>query len=96
MTNYEAKMEFHQRKGRQQVRQFQVGEKVLVRNHTNKPKWISGNIITKVSNRTYTINIGHREVKRHIDHIARNHGSVSISQAENDFSWEVHGYIVQT
>ena len=66
-----------------------LGEKVLVRNHPNKPRWISGTITTKVSDRTYTINIGQREIKRHIDHIARNHSNVSISQAEKDFSWDI-------
>ena len=39
MTNCEAKMELNLRKGNE-GRQFQVVEKVLVRTHPNKPKWI--------------------------------------------------------
>ena len=70
MTNYEAKIEFHQRR-------FEITQ-------TNQ----SGYQV-QVSDRTYMINIGHREVKRHIDHIARNHGNVSIGQAENDLSWDI-------
>ena len=47
------------------------GENVLVRNFPNKQKWISGYIVKKIAERTYIIDIGHREIQRHIDHIVK-------------------------
>ena len=64
--------------GRQDVRIFVPGQPVLVVNHVGKPKCLHGQIIGKVADRTYIVNINEREVKRHIDdllpHFATNDG----------------------
>ena len=71
MNSYERKMALLGQKGRQPVREFHPGEKVLVRNFPKKQKWISGYIVKKIAERTYIIDIGHREIQRHIDHIVK-------------------------
>ena len=55
-----------------------------MRNHFGKPKWLSGSIIEKIADRTYSVNIGHRTIKRHIDHIVLNHGNVTLEKNNND------------
>ena len=84
MKNYNADIEFSKQTGRQEIRIFETREKVLVRNHFGKPKWLSGTIIAKIADRTYSVNIGHRNVKRHIDHIVRNKGNVILEKNNND------------
>ena len=85
MTQYETKMETYQQKRRQPVREFQEGEKVLVQNIPNsKSKWIEGTIIKQISDRTYIVDIGHRNIKRHIDHLVRNHANVSTDTEDSD------------
>ena len=89
MLNYETKMAYCQNK-RQEPRQFQPGEKVLLKNHIHgKPKWTPGIVMEQLSDRTYIIDIGQRRVKRHVDDIVQNHASIPISSKENDLLWDV-------
>jgi hypothetical protein len=76
MTAYERRMTLQGRKGRQRVREFQSGEKVLVRNFPHKHKWISGRIVNKLADRTYTVDVGNKVIKRHIDHIIRSNAEL--------------------
>lgn len=84
MKSYENKMADRGTEGRQRVRQFEVGEQVLIRNFPHKQKWISGTVTKKLADRTYIINIGEREVKRHIDHIAKCPVKIEGSQSTLD------------
>ena len=52
---------------------FSAGEKVFVRNFRGTPKWISGEITRCVSETCFEIFMQGRTVKRHVDHILRNH-----------------------
>ena len=70
MANYNDKMR-NNTIGRQPVRQFQIGDKVLVKNHIGTKKWILGRIAKKIADRTYLVNLGQRKVKRHIDDLRR-------------------------
>ena len=77
--------------GRQPVRIFEVGQHVLVKNHRGRMKWIPGEIVEKIAERTYVISIGNRNIKRHIDDI-RAYGSVTERDRfrqldENDDTW---------
>ena len=86
MNNYNSKMEMN-RVNRDVVRNFYRGDKVLVRNSFKKPKWLSGTIVEKISDRTYMIEVGERMLKRHIDHIIPSNGEVTIQKKPNDDTW---------
>ena len=67
---------------------FLPHEKVLVANHIGKSKWLFGQIVRKISDRTYVVKIGRREFKRHIDDIIC-HDSSPVSDTIDD-SWMYH------
>ena len=63
---------------------------VLVKNHHGKQKWISGKVSKKISDRTYIIDIGNREIKRHVDHLVLNRGNTTLRQCNEDISWDLN------
>ena len=77
--------------GRQPVRHFHQGDHVLVRNHVGKRRWMPGVIARNVAHRTYIVNIGNRQVKRHIDDIRlfRGGDTGATIDDEIDQSWDV-------
>ena len=59
---------------------------VFVVNHAQKGKWLAGIIVRKVSDRTYIVKIGKREVKRHVDDIiTRSSRNNHESSSEDDW-----------
>ena len=90
MSKYENKMKDNNQKGRQKVCQFTLGDMVLVKNHHGKQKWISGKVSKKISDRTYIIDIGNQEIKRHVDHLVLNRGNTTLQQCNEDISWDLN------
>ena len=72
------------KRGRREPRCFSPNQQVLIANHIGKPKWLNGKIIRKITDRTYSILIGHREVKRHVDDIIVDRSGHS---DKDDSSW---------
>ena len=87
MDNYTEQMQTRT-DGRSNVRSFLPHEKVLVANHIGKSKWLFGQIVRKISDRTYVVRIGRRDFKRHIDDIIRDDSS-PVSDTIDD-SWMYH------
>ena len=89
MKKYTSKMKQKSEK-RTPPRSFERKEKVYVYNHVGKQKWIAGSIHTKISDRTYEIDIGHRKIKRHIDDIIPRKTTEEVDNdnvKESDDSW---------
>ena len=53
-------------------RDFEVQQKVMVRNLRSGPKWIPGVIVQKLGSVTYTVQVdGGERLKKHVDQIRR-------------------------
>ena len=64
-------------------RQFQIKDKVMVKNFCSDPTWIPGVIIQKLAPLTYLVEVqGGLKWKRHIDHI-KSLGSKKVSEPNN-------------
>ena len=85
MDNYTDKMK-NRVHGRSNVRTFMPDQKVLIVNHTGKSKWLFGRIVRFIADRTYLVDVGGRQFKRHIDDIVPDY-SITDSNDETDDSW---------
>ena len=87
--------------GRSKVRCFSPHQQVLVANHVGKQKWLSGKIVVKIADRTYMVQMGNKEFKRHVDDIIFHSSGKSDAEdsswmflsADGDVAAERHGEV---
>ena len=77
----------HRVQGRQQVREFTPGQNVLIANHVHNRKWDLGTIVSKIAPRSYLVQIGRREAKRHVDDLISNYSARQHEENAGDDSW---------
>ena len=70
--------------GKQDIVYFFLVSMLLVVNHVGNANWLFGKIVRKVADRTYVVDIGGREVKRHIDDLIPDCSKVDHQDDDND------------